>query len=82
MVRENRKLVSLRLEPEVLEAIDEFHKKHRYWKRSGIMNDILHSVFKHFSDADIYDMICATFPNNGKVEAKFSIERNKKPQAI
>ena len=53
----NLKLLSVRLEPECVEKIDEFVKRHEYWTRNAVICRVLDIVFKDFDQRDIYDMI-------------------------
>lgn len=53
----NLKLLSVRLEPECIEKIDEFVKRHEYWTRNAVICRVLDIVFKDFDQRDIYDMI-------------------------
>lgn len=59
MSNKNLKLTSVRLDPDTLEKIDEFLKKHEYWTKNGVINNVLTTVMERFSDRDIYDM-CRT----------------------
>lgn len=64
-IMSNEKLVpcSTRLDPEVLEKIEEFRKNRRYWKRNTVINAILTAVVNDFDDRAIYDMVCR--PHHG-----------------
>lgn len=57
MAKENLKLISVRIDPETLEKIDEFVSKHYYWKRNSVINGILGSVMNGFLDKEILDMV-------------------------
>lgn len=57
MARENLKLVSCRIDPDALKAIDQFVAKHRYWKRNSVINQIVTNVFALMSEKDIYDLV-------------------------
>ena len=41
----NLKLLSVRLEPECIEKIDEFVKRHEYWTRNAVICRVLDIVF-------------------------------------
>lgn len=56
MTKENLKLISVRIDPETLEKIDEFVRKHYYWKRNSVINAILKTVMSDFIHKEIYDM--------------------------
>lgn len=59
MSNKNLKLTSVRLDPDTLDKIDEFLKKHEYWTKNGVIDNVLTTVMERFSDRDIYDM-CRT----------------------
>ncbi len=59
MSNKNLKLTSVRLDPDTLDKIDEFLKKHEYWTKNAVINNVLTAVMERFSDRDIYDM-CRT----------------------
>lgn len=57
MAQENLKLLSVRIDPETIEKIDVFTKKHYYWKRNTVINRILTAVMNDFNDGQVYDMV-------------------------
>ena len=59
MSNKNLKLTSVRLDPDTLDKIDEFLKRHEYWTKNAVINNVLTVVMNRFSDRDIYDM-CRT----------------------
>lgn len=79
MARIEKKLTSIRLDSDVLEVIDEFCEKNRYWKRSTVINSILAAVTKNFSSGDIYNMAREWNWRNHVVDAKFEITEELKP---
>lgn len=80
MARIEKKLTSMRLDSDVLDAIDEFCEKNRYWKRSTAINSILAAVTKNFSTEDIYNMVREWNWMNHVVDAKFEITEELKPK--
>lgn len=80
MARVEKKLTSIRLDSDVLTAIDEFCEKNRYWKRSAVINSILAAVTKNFSSGDIYNMVREWNWINHVVDAKFEITEELKPR--
>lgn len=56
-MKESKKLISARIDPETIKKIEEFCAKYRYWKRNFIIDKILYAVFNDFDDKDIYDMV-------------------------
>ena len=53
---ENKKLLSVRLDPTTLANIEKFVTKHSYWKRNTVICGILNAVFDNFDEKAIYDM--------------------------
>lgn len=78
MANRNAKLVSVRLYPEVNDAIEEFCRKHDYWKRSEVINRILHAAFANMTSFGIYEMVRWTSFNQNKVDCKFEITKELK----
>ena len=80
MARIEKKLTSIRLDSDVLEAIDKFCEQNRYWKRSTAINSILAAVTKNFSSGDIYNMMREWNWRNYIVDARFEITDDMKPE--
>lgn len=78
MAYRNAKLVSVRLYPEVNDAIEEFCRKHDYWKRSEVINRVLHAAFANMTSFGIYEMVRWTSINQNKVDCKFEITNELK----
>lgn len=79
MSKENLKLVSVRLDPEIVEKLDELAKRHTYWKRSDILRNILLAVLAEFDERAIYDMIRYHYNRRNVIDAKFEITKELKP---
>ena len=79
MGRENLKLVSIRLNEDLIKKIDNEALRQRYWKRSDIIRDILTAVFDEMSERDIYNMIRYPWYRKNVVNAKFEITKELKP---
>lgn len=77
MPQENLKLTSVRLDPDTLDKIDKFTKKHLYWKRNTIINRVLMAVMNDFSEKDVYDMVRRSFFRNEPVTAHYEISKAK-----
>lgn len=75
MAQENLKPISARLNPETINAIDTFALRHKYWKRNTIINQVLTTVFKDFSESDIYDMCRRSGFRNQEIEAHYKMIR-------
>lgn len=79
MSRENLKLISVRLDEEVIKQLDEVAQKHTYWRRSDIIRNILIAVLAEMSADDIYNMIRYNYFANNVIDAKFEITDEFKP---
>ena len=55
-----KKLISVRLDADIVAKLDQFAKEKRYWKRSAVINNILEAVITRAGTRD-FDMI-ARFP--------------------
>lgn len=79
MSRDNLKLVSVRMDDELIQKLDEVAKNHFYWKRSDIIRNILIAVLAEMSKVDIYNMIRYHYFKKNVVDAKFEITDELKP---
>lgn len=79
MSRENLKLVSVRMDDDLIKKLDEVAQKHTYWKRSDIIRNILTAVLAEMSASDIYNMIRYAWYKKNVVDAKFEITNELKP---
>lgn len=79
MSRDNLKLISVRLDEDLIKQLDEVAQKHTYWKRSDIIRNILIAVFAEMSAGDIYNMIRYAWYKKNVVDAKFEITNELKP---
>lgn len=79
MSRENLKLVSVRMDDDVIKKLDEIARNHNYWKRSDIIRNILIAVLAEMSAGDIYNMIRYAWYKKNVVHAKFEITHELKP---
>ena len=79
MSREILKLVSVRMDEEVIKKLDEVAQKHTYWRRSDIIRNILTAVLAEMSAGDIYNMIRYAWCRKNVVDAKFEITDELKP---
>lgn len=79
MSRENLKLISVRLDGDVIRKIDEEVRQRTYWSRSDIIRNILIAVLAEMSAGDIYNMIRYHYFKKNVVDAKFEITDELKP---
>lgn len=54
---ENLKQISVRIDPVTLQKIDDFCKKHYYWKRNTVINALLSAVVDAMDGNALYDMV-------------------------
>ena len=79
MSRENLKLISVRLDDDLIRKLDELAQKYTYWKRSDIIRNILIAALAEMSAGDIYNMIRYHYLKKNVVNAKFEITNELKP---
>ena len=79
MSRDNLKLISVRLDEDLIKKLDEEVRNRTYWKRSDIIRNILTAVFAEMSKVDIYNMIRYHYFKKNVVDAKFEITDELKP---
>lgn len=80
MSNKNLKLISVRVDPDTLEKIDDFLKKHEYWTRNAVINQILTTVMDRFIERDVYDMVRTQLFMNEPITAIYKINEVPKPQ--
>lgn len=76
MAKDNAKLISMRLEADLFDAIKELEQKHTYWNRSAIINNLLAAVLYNFDSGAIYDMLRTYNWDRHEVEATFKINND------
>lgn len=79
MSNKNLKLTSVRLDPDTLDKIDEFLKRHEYWTKNAVINNVLTVVMNRFSDRDIYDMCRTCKFDREPITAIYKINEVPKP---
>lgn len=72
-MEKNLKLLSVRINPDTLKSIDAFAAKHEYWSRNAIINQVLTSVFGHFDEMEIWNMMRCHMHSGNPVFARFKI---------
>ena len=65
------KQISVRIDPVTLQKIDDFCKKHYYWKRNTIINGLLTAVVDAMDSGAIYDMVRYTRNYHQKPRGSF-----------
>lgn len=76
---EETKLTSLRVKKDTLAKIEEFKKRHSYWKTSSVMNGVLDAVFNNFDEQQIYAMLREWDWKKCITNVEFDITKELKP---
>lgn len=79
MSRENLKLISVRLDEDLIKKLDEITQRYTYWKRSDIIRNILIAALGEMSAGDLYNMIRYHYYKKNVIDAKFEITDELKP---
>ena len=79
MSRENLKVISVRLDEDLLKKLDEATQRHIYWSRSDIIRNLLIAALNEMSAGDLYNMIRYYQYNKNVVDSKFEISNELKP---
>lgn len=79
-MKHEKKLTSIRLDADVLEEIERFLEKNRYWKRSDVINLVLRAVLENFSDWEILTMMRYWNWAQKKVDVKFEVTDFKREE--
>lgn len=78
---ENKKLLSVRLDPTTLTNIEKFTKKRYYWKRNTVISAILDAVFDNFDEKSIYDMVRYNRYFHKDASGSFSLDKLTRSQS-
>lgn len=73
MSKNNLKLLSVRLNPDTVEAIEKFTVNHPYWNRNSVINNLLTTLFKDFTDKQLYDMARRVFFAKNEIKAEYEL---------
>ena len=76
----NLQLISVRLDPNDLEALKKFCDRHYYWKRNAVICGIISAVMRDFNERQIYDMVRRNRFGSEHVTAEYRIEQMPAPQ--
>ena len=79
MIRDNMKVMSVRLDDDLIEKLDDLAKSYTYWRRSDIIRNILVAAFAEMSPVDLYNMIRYHYYKKNVIDAKFEITDELKP---
>lgn len=75
MAKDNLKLMSVRLNPDTVEAIEKFTVDHPYWTRNSVINRLLTTIFEDFTDVQVYDMVRRDFFPKNEVKAEYELTK-------
>lgn len=78
---ENKKLLSVRLDPTTLSNVEKFAQKRNYWKRNTVISHILDAVFDCFDEKSIYDMVRFSRHYHKEASGSFSLEKSTRSQS-
>lgn len=77
----DKKLISMRLDDDVIQYVEAFCKNHRYWKKTTVLNALLSAVVNNFPEKDVYDMARWNLYSQNEVACHFEITQYmKKPK--
>lgn len=76
----NLQLISVRLDPDDLDALTKFCSRHTYWKRNTVICGIISAVMRDFNERQIYDMVRRNRFAVEIVTAEYRIEQVSAPQ--
>ena len=76
---ERTKLVSVRLETETFEKIEEIVERETYYKRSDVINNLLKAVLDNFTPEQIHDMMYRWKWDRNVVNTQFEVTTEIKP---
>lgn len=76
----NLQLISVRLDPDDLEALKKFCDRHYYWKRNAVICGIISTVMRDFNERQIYDMVRRNRFGTEIVTAEYRIEQLHAPK--
>lgn len=76
----NLQLISVRLDPDDLDALSKFCQQHYYWKRNAVICGIISAVMRDFTDKQVYDMVRRNRFGAERVTAEYRIEQVRAPK--
>lgn len=74
---EKSHLISVRLEPEVMQRLEEQVRKERYLKRSFVINRILNAVLSCADARTICQILITGYPREKGFVIRFEVEKGK-----
>lgn len=77
MAFEKLQLISVRLDPKVLRKIDEMAKKHDYYTRSSIINNLLNACVMCSNGGSLWRMVSTYSPETCGYTVDFHVDKEK-----
>lgn len=74
---EKSHLISVRIEPEVMQRLEEQVRKERYLKRSFVINRILNAVLSCADARTICQILITRYPREKGFVIRFEVEKGK-----
>lgn len=74
---EKSHLISVRIEPEVMQRLEEQVRKERYLKRSFVINRILNAVLSCADARTICQILITGYPREKGFVIRFEVEKGK-----
>ena len=74
---EKSHLISVRIEPEVMQRLEEQVRKERYVKRSFVINRILNAVLSCADERTISQILITGYPREKGFVIRFEVEKGK-----
>lgn len=74
---EKSHLISVRIEPEVMQRLEEQVRKDRYIKRSFVINRILNAVLSCADEGTISKILITGYPREKGFVIRFEVEKGK-----
>ena len=74
---ENLKLISVRLDPEVLREIDKIASQHSYFTRNSIINILMGVVVKASAPGTLWKILSTPYYESKGYEIRFEINPDK-----
>lgn len=75
-------LISVRIEPEVMQRLEEQVRKERYLKRSFVINRILNAVLSCADARTICQILITGYPREKGFVIRFEVEKGKIKERI
>ena len=72
---EAKKLISVRLDQETLDLIDQFIRHRNYYTRSAVMANLLNVVMKCANDETLWAMMTTSFPYEKGCTVRFEVDK-------